>query len=106
MNIAEDSLAGIFDALKEGAFTLQQGGGVGYDFSILRPHGQTAEQTGSMASGPVSFMRIWDAMSATMQSSGARRGAMMATLRCDHPDIENLSLQNQIQLNCDNLMFP
>lgn len=88
MNIAKDTLASIFEALAEGAFTLQQGGGIGYDFSILRPQGQMAGQTGSIASGPVSFMRIWDAMSTTMQSSGARRGAMMATLRCDHPDIE------------------
>lgn len=88
MNIREDSLAAIFDALKEGATTLQQGGGIGYDFSILRPQGQLTDQTGSIASGPVSFMKIWDSMSATMQSSGARRGAMMGTLRCDHPDIE------------------
>lgn len=88
MNIAEDSLHGIFNALKEGALTLQQGGGVGYDFSVLRPSGERVETTGSVASGPISFMRIWDSMSATMQSCGARRGAMMGTLRCDHPDIE------------------
>lgn len=88
MKLAEDSLPAIFDALKEGALTLQQGGGVGYDFSILRPRGQIAELSGAIASGPVSFMRIWDSMSAIMQSTGARRGAMMGTLRCDHPDIE------------------
>lgn len=88
MKLAQDSLPAIFDALKEGALTLQQGGGIGYDFSVLRPNGQLAEQSGALASGPVSFMRIWDSMSATMQSSGARRGAMMGTLRCDHPDIE------------------
>ncbi len=88
MPIHEDSLTGIFDALKEGAFTLQQGGGVGYDFSILRPTGFAAKQSGAVASGPVSFMRIWNAMCATMESSGARRGAMMGVLRCDHPDIE------------------
>jgi ribonucleoside-diphosphate reductase alpha chain len=87
MGIIEDSLAGIFDALKEGALTMQRGGGVGYDFSTLRPAGTIARTTGSIASGPVSFMRIWDAMCATMLSTGARRGAMMATLRCDHPDI-------------------
>jgi ribonucleoside-diphosphate reductase alpha chain len=63
-------------------------GGVGYDFSTLRPAGTVAAASGSIASGPVSFMRIWDAMCATMLSTGARRGAMMATLRCDHPDIE------------------
>ena len=83
-----DDLVSIFEALKEGALTMQQGGGVGYDFSTLRPAGMVAAATGSIASGPVSFMRIWDAMCATMLSTGARRGAMMATLRCDHPDIE------------------
>lgn len=88
MPISEDSLNGIFDALKEGALTLQQGGGVGYDFSALRPHGFSVEHTGAVASGPVSFMRIWDVMCSTMQSTGARRGAMMGVLRCDHPDIE------------------
>lgn len=88
MNIAEDSLPGIFSALAEGATTLQEGGGIGYDFSVLRPSGSKTDRTGSIASGPVSFMRVWDSMSATMQSSGARRGAMMGNLRCDHPDIE------------------
>ena len=83
-----DDLESIFEALKEGALTMQHGGGVGYDFSSLRPAGVVAQATGSIASGPVSFMRIWDAMCATMLSTGARRGAMMATLRCDHPDIE------------------
>ncbi len=89
MGPVEDSLNGIFDALKEGALTMQQGGGVGYDFSTLRPRGQPARGVGTVASGPVSFMRIWDSMCATILSSGARRGAMMATLRCDHPDIED-----------------
>lgn len=88
MPILEDSLHGIFDALKEAALTLQQGGGVGYDFSPLRPRGFAVEQTGTVASGPVSFMRIWNATCATMLSTGARRGAMMGVLRCDHPDIE------------------
>ena len=88
MGTIEDDLEHIFEALKEGALTLQQGGGVGYDFSPLRPAGTVAQATGSIASGPVSFMPIWDAMCATMLSTGARRGAMMATLRCDHPDIE------------------
>ena len=67
---------------------MQQGGGVGYDFSTLRPSGEPARSVGVTASGPVSFMRIWDSMCATILSTGARRGAMMATLRCDHPDIE------------------
>lgn len=88
MGIIEDSMSGIFDGLKEGAITMQQGGGVGYDFSTLRPRGIPAYSVGGVASGPVSFMRIWDTMCATVLSTGARRGAMMATLRCDHPDIE------------------
>ena len=88
MDIQEDSITGIFDALKEGAMTLQQGGGVGYDFSILRPQGYLAKKTGVSSSGPVSFMRIWDTMSAVLLSTGSRRGAMMGILRCDHPDIE------------------
>ena len=88
MGLIEDSVTGIFESLKEGALTLQQGGGVGYDFSTLRPRGSRARTTGAVASGPASFLHVWDAMCATIQSTAARRGAMMATLRCDHPDIE------------------
>jgi len=88
MGTIEDSMDGIFDGLKEGALTMQQGGGVGYDFSTLRPQGAPAKSVGTVASGPVSFMQIWDAMCGTLLSTGARRGAMMATLRCDHPDVE------------------
>jgi len=88
MGRIEDSLDGIFDALKEGALTMQYGGGVGYDFSTLRPHGVAAQRSGNVASGPVSFMHTWNSMCATMTSAGNRRGAMMACLRCDHPDIE------------------
>ena len=88
MGTIPDSLPGILDALKEGTLTMQQGGGVGYDFSTLRPRGSEAPGTGTIASGPVSFMRIWDSTCATLLSTGARRGAMMGTLRCDHPDIE------------------
>jgi ribonucleoside-diphosphate reductase alpha chain len=87
MGSIDDSMDGIFSALKEGALTMQQGGGVGYDFSTLRPYGSRAWTVGGIASGPVSFMRIWDSMCETLLSTGARRGAMMATLRCDHPDI-------------------
>jgi len=87
MGTIEDSIPGIFRALEEGAVTMQRGGGVGYDFSTLRPSGARSRTTGAIASGPVSFMDVWDAMCATIQSTGARRGAMMATLRCDHPDI-------------------
>lgn len=88
MGIIEDSMESIFEHLKEGAITMQHGGGVGYDFSTLRPEGSLARTTGRIASGVVPFMRIWDRMCATVLSTGARRGAMMATLRCDHPDIE------------------
>lgn len=88
MGRLNDSLTDIFHNLGESACTLQYGGGIGLDFSPLRPAGARAGTSGTIASGPVSFMHIWDAMSETMQSAGNRRGAMMATLRCDHPDIE------------------
>ncbi len=87
MGRIEDSMDAIFDGLKEGALTMQQGGGVGYDFSTLRPRGAVAWRVGGVASGPVSFMAIWDAMCNTLLSTAARRGAMMGALRCDHPDI-------------------
>src|SRR5207302_4613880 len=80
---------GIFSALREAALTLQQGGGIGYDFSTLRPKGSPVRGVGADASGPLSFMEVWDAMFRTIMSAGARRGAMMATMRCDHPDIED-----------------
>jgi len=88
MGAIEDAMDPIFAALREAALTMQAGGGVGYDFSTLRPAGTLAQATGNIASGPVSFMQIWDSMCATICSTGSRRGAMMATLRCDHPDIE------------------
>lgn len=88
MPIREDSLKGIFTTLQEAALTLQQGGGVGFDFSVLRPFGETAKKTGIQASGPVSFMQIWDTMCSVLLSTGTRRGAMMGVMRCDHPDIE------------------
>lgn len=91
----EDSMEGIFRGLHEGAITMQQGGGVGYDFSTLRPRDTRAKAVGAIASGPVSFMHVWDAMCATVLSTGARRGAMMATLRCDHPDIEEFVAAKQ-----------
>jgi ribonucleoside-diphosphate reductase alpha chain len=89
MGAIDDSLAGIFDALKEAALTMQQGGGVGMDFSTLRPKGAAVEGVGADASGPLSFMDVWDSMCRTIMSAGSRRGAMMGTLRCDHPDIED-----------------
>ena len=87
MGLVHDDLSDIFEALKEGALTMQAGGGIGYDFSTLRPRGSAARASGRIASGPVSFLHIWDAMCATMLSTGARRGAMLASLRCDHPDV-------------------
>lgn len=83
-----DDMAGIFESLKEAALTMQAGGGIGYDFSTLRPKGAPVKGVGADASGPLSFMDVWDAMCRTIMSAGSRRGAMMATMRCDHPDIE------------------
>ena len=88
MGTIPDDMSGIFDNLKEAALTMQQGGGIGYDFSTLRPKGAPVKGVGADASGPLSFMDVWDAMCLTIMSAGHRRGAMMATLRCDHPDIE------------------
>ena len=88
MGTIPDTMAGIFDNLKEAALTMQQGGGIGYDFSTLRPKGAPVAGVGADASGPLSFMDVWDAMCRTIMSAGTRRGAMMATMRCDHPDIE------------------
>jgi ribonucleoside-diphosphate reductase alpha chain len=88
MGPIEDDLSSIFENVREAALTMQQGGGIGHDFSTLRPRGAPVRSTGSDASGPVSFMDVWDAMCRTIMSSGARRGAMMGTMRCDHPDIE------------------
>ena len=88
MGTIPDDMAGIFENLKEAALTMQQGGGIGYDFSTLRPHGAPVKGVGADASGPLSFMDVWDAMCRTIMSAGHRRGAMMATMACDHPDIE------------------
>jgi len=95
MGTVEDSVPGIFRALQESAVTMQQGGGIGIDFSTLRPRGTRTKGSGNIASGPLSFMQIWDAMCGTILSTGARRGAMMATLRCDHPDIEEFVTAKQ-----------
>src|ERR1700751_171952 len=88
MGVIPDDMGGIFAHLREAALTMQQGGGIGYDFSTLRPKGAPVKGVGADASGPLSFMDVWDAMCRTIMSAGYRRGAMMATLRCDHPDIE------------------
>ncbi|MCH7865592.1 MAG: adenosylcobalamin-dependent ribonucleoside-diphosphate reductase, partial [Proteobacteria bacterium] len=83
-----DDMTGIFEHLKEAALTMQQGGGIGYDFSSLRPKGAEVKRVGADASGPMSFMDVWDSMCRTIMSAGSRRGAMMGVLACDHPDIE------------------
>ncbi len=88
MGTIPDDMGGIFTHLREAALTMQQGGGIGYDFSSLRPRGAPVKGVGADASGPLSFMDVWDAMCRTIMSAGHRRGAMMATMRCDHPDIE------------------
>jgi ribonucleoside-diphosphate reductase alpha chain len=88
MGRVPDDMAGIFEQLKEAALTMQQGGGIGYDFSTLRPKGAPVLGVGADASGPLTFMDVWDSMCRTIMSAGFRRGAMMGTLRCDHPDIE------------------
>jgi ribonucleoside-diphosphate reductase alpha chain len=88
MGTVPDDMAGIFAHLREAALTMQQGGGIGYDFSTLRPEGAPVKGVGADASGPLTFMDVWDSMCRTIMSAGHRRGAMMATLRCDHPDIE------------------
>ena len=88
MGTIPDKLAGIFDHLREAAVTMQQGGGVGMDFSTIRPAGSPVLGVGADASGPLSFMDCWDSMCRTVQSAGQRRGAMMGCMRIDHPDIE------------------
>jgi len=88
MGTVPDDLNGIFEAVREAAVTMQQGGGVGMDFSTVRPSGAPVKGVGADASGPLSFMDVWDSMCRTILSAGQRRGAMMGCLRIDHPDIE------------------
>ena len=95
MGTLEDDMSAIFDGLREAALTMQQGGGIGHDFSTLRPRGAPVKGVGADASGPLSFMDVWDSMCRTIMSAGSRRGAMMATMRCDHPDIEDFITAKQ-----------
>ena len=88
MGTVPDSLEGIFSHLREAAMTMQQGGGVGMDFSTVRPSGSPVKGVGADASGPLTFMDCWDSMCRTVLSAGQRRGAMMGCMRIDHPDIE------------------
>ena len=89
MGAIDDSIEGIFEVVRESALTQKQGGGVGYDFSAIRPHGSHIQGVDSTASGPLSFMQVFDATCRTIMSAGQRRGAQMGILRCDHPDIED-----------------
>ncbi len=88
MNKIEDSIEGIFDTVKESAMTQKQGGGVGFDFSTLRPKGSMIRGCEAESSGPISFMQVLDSTCRTIMSAGQRRGAQMGVMRCDHPDIE------------------
>lgn len=105
MGTIPDNMGGIFEMLKEAALTMQQGGGIGYDFSTIRPRGAEVKGVAADASGPLSFMDVWDAMCRTIMSAGSRRGAMMATMRCDHPDIEQFieAKQDSARLRMFNL---
>jgi ribonucleoside-diphosphate reductase alpha chain len=105
MGTVPDSMGGIFDSLREAALTMQQGGGIGYDFSTIRPKGADVKGVAADASGPLSFMDVWDAMCRTIMSAGSRRGAMMATMRCDHPDVEEFieAKQDSARLRMFNL---
>mgnify|MGYP002632588448 CR=1 FL=1 len=100
-----DSMAGIMDKAKEAAKTMQLGGGIGYDFSTLRPRGDLIRGLDSKSSGPLSFMEIFDAVCKTIASAGHRRGAQMGVLRVDHPDIEEFvrSKQNHDKLTQFNI---
>lgn len=91
----EDSMGSIMTRATEASETMRRGGGVGYDFSRLRPRGELISTLGSRSSGPVSFMNIYDAVCQTISSAGHRRGAQMGVMRIDHPDIEQFIMAKQ-----------
>ena len=101
----DDSFESIMDVAKEAGQTMRRGGGIGYDFSPIRPKGSLISSLGSQASGPISFMKIYDALCKTVSSAGHRRGAQMGVLRVDHPDIEEFihAKQNSTELTAFNI---